>query len=140
MITNERKYLPSFAEKIDRLTICGLKEIYSKDGKEKFQQEISDILHDIQLDIDEGVEVTADIIRGIIVLTQANMEIWKNEDFARNNVALNNDTETAKALTYTHRLNGERCGAKTRIQNLIGGRVDPKINCLAENGVWNIKW
>lgn len=140
MITNHRSYRYSFAELLDRLGIVSLKYIYTKENKDNFQQEINEIVHDIQCDIDEGVVVTADILRAVIVLTQANMEVWKNEQFARDNVELNNDKETAKALTYTHRLNGERCQAKSRIQDLIGGRLDPKISCLAEGSVWNIKW
>jgi hypothetical protein len=139
MIVNHRKYLPSFAEKIDRLTICGLKEIYSA-NKEQFHQEIDDLLHDIQLDIDEGVVVTADILRAIIILTQSNLAIWQTEDFIRSNVAGMSDEETAAKLTLTHKLNGTRSIAKTMIQNKIGGRVDPKINCLAENSAWDIKW
>lgn len=132
--------MPSFAEKIDRLSICGMKEIFAKEGKEKFQEEISDILHDIQLDLDEGVLVTADIIRAIVVLTQVNLEVWQNENFIRENEDVLSDYDTAKKLTYTHKLNGTRAIAKTQIQNLIGGRIDPKINCLAENSAWDIKW
>ena len=137
MITNTRKYLPSFAEKIDRLTICGLKEIYSPDG-EKFHQEIEEILHDIQLDIDEGVVVTSDIIRAIIVLTQANLAIWLNEDDVRKDRNTKSLEEIGSNLLYTHGLNSARCIAKTRIQNLIGGRVDEKINYMGS--AWNVKY
>lgn len=134
----ERKYMPSFAELIDRLNIVQMKSVFAKEGKEKFDQEISDILHDIQLFLDEGVIVTADIIRAIIVMTQANLEIWKNEDGVRE---LNDNRKVeaiAKTLLYTHALNSTRCTAKTRVQNLIGGRIDPKINYIG--GAWDIKW
>ncbi len=137
MITNHRKYLPSFAEKIDRLTICGLKEIYSE-NKEPFRQEIADILHDIQLDIDEGVIVTADMIRAIIVLTQANLEIWKNENSVREMNETGDAEKVAKTLLYTHAVNSTRCSGKTRIQNILGGRVDPKISYIGS--AWDIKW
>lgn len=137
MITNHRRYLPSFAEKIDRLSIIGMKEIYSA-NKEQFYQEIEEILHDIQLDIDEGVVVTADIIRAIIVLTQSNLEIWRNEDSVRLRTNTSTLEETGSALLYTHGLNSTRSLCKTRIQNLIGGRTDDKINYMGS--AWDIKW
>lgn len=133
---NKYRYNLSFAEKIDRLNICQSKECYS--GTDKYAQEIQDILHDIQIDLDNGVKVTAEVIRAIVVLTQSNSAIWINEDFARLNTNNTDYEKTAKALTYTHKLNGTRSIAKTWIQNLIGGRTDSKINCLAENSAWKI--
>lgn len=138
MINNNRKYIPSFAEKIDRLSICQLKIIYSKDNKEDFEVEMADIMHDIQCDIDEGVVVTADLIKAMVVLVQANMEIWKNETDVR---GLNNGGDAAKiasTLLYTHAVNSTRSLAKSRIQNLIGGRVDVKISY--SGSAWDIKW
>lgn len=138
MITNQRKYVPSFAEKIDRLNICQMKSVFSKDHNEEFENEIAEIMHDIQCDIDEGVLVTADILRAVVVLTQANLEIWKNEDNVRLQKHTSSKAEIAEVLLYTHAVNSTRCIAKTRIQNLIGGRVDPKINY--SGSAWNIKW
>lgn len=141
MIVNHRKYGYSFAELLDRLCIVSSKLVYSsEDKRETFEREIADIVHDIQLDIDEGAVVTADIIRAIVVLTQANQAIWDNEDFIRQNANDMDDEKTASALIYTHKLNGDRSRSKERIQNLIGGRTDPKINCLAESSAWKIEW
>jgi hypothetical protein len=139
MITNHRKYGYSFAELIDRLCIVSSKLVYGNvDKREAFEQEISDIVHDIQLDMDEGVVVTADILRAVIVLTQANLAIWINEDKVREYDHTDSPEIIASTLLYTHRLNSSRCVAKTRIQNLIGGRVDQKINY--SGSAWNIKW
>ena len=44
-----RKYLPTLAELIDRLSISQLKEVKLVEHKEEYAQEISDIVHDIQL-------------------------------------------------------------------------------------------
>ena len=48
-----RKYLPTLSELIDRLSISQLKEVFIVEHKEEYAQEISDILHDIQLFLDE---------------------------------------------------------------------------------------
>jgi hypothetical protein len=141
MIVNHRKYNYSFAELIDRLCIVSSKLVYgNQDSREAFEQEISDIVHYIQLDIDEGVVVTGDIIRAIVVLTQSNLTLWFNEQAIRDYETEMDDHETASKLRFTHRLNGTRSNCKARIQNLIGGRIDPKINCLAEGTAWDIKW
>ena len=42
-----RKYLPTLGELIDRLSISQLKEVFIRDHKEEYSQEILDILHDI---------------------------------------------------------------------------------------------
>lgn len=137
-MSKEYRYNLSFAEKVDRICICQSKESYS--GTDKYQQEIKDILHDIQVDLDNGVKVTAEIIRAIVVLTQSNLAIWLGEDDIRKGQSTKTDKEKAEALTQTHLLNGTRSISKTRIQNLIGGRTDEKIQCIAENSAWNINW
>jgi hypothetical protein len=43
-----RKYLPTLAELIDRLSIVQLKEVFIPEHKSEYSKEISDILHDIQ--------------------------------------------------------------------------------------------
>ena len=81
-----RKYLPTLAELIDRLSIAQLKEVFIEDHKEEYAQEMEDILHDINLTLFED-------------------------------------------------------GAKNRIQEIVGGRKDYKIDCLAaEFKDWEISW
>lgn len=134
------RYMPSFAELIDRLNVVSSKSVYAENGAETFKQEIEDILHDINIHISQGVKVDADMIRAIVLLTQSNLAIWLNEDFIRSGSRQMSSSEKAEALTLTHSLNGTRSACKTRIQNLIGGRVDPKLNCLAEGSAWKIEW
>jgi hypothetical protein len=132
----ERKYLPTLAELIDRLSIIQLKEVFITEHKEEYAKEIADIQHDIQLILDEGKEpVTAETIRAIIVLSQMNLHIWQNETNVRNG------SEGPNKLALTHGLNGIRNTAKNRIQELVGGRKDYKIDCLAaEFKDWEISW
>ena len=73
---SERKYLPTMAELIDRLAIVQLKEVFLPEHKSEYAQEISDIVHDIQVCLDEGDEpVNAETIRAIVVLSQMNLHI-----------------------------------------------------------------
>ncbi len=50
---NTRKYLPTLSELIDRLSIVQLKEVFIAGHKEEYAQEISDIVHDINLTLKE---------------------------------------------------------------------------------------
>jgi|TARA_R100001163_G_C4862761_1_gene68255 hypothetical protein len=130
----ERKYLPTLAELIDRLAISQLKENFLSDHKEEYAQEINDILHDINIMIKDS-EVTAETIRAIVVLSQMNLHIWHNEAEARKG---NNAGEN---LLLTHGLNGIRNTAKNKIQEIVGGRKDYKVDCLAaEFKDWEISW
>ena len=132
----ERKYLPTFAELIDRLSISQLKEVKLAEHKEEYAQEISDIVHDIQLILNEknGV-ITADVIRAIVVLSQMNAHIWYNESNVRSGAS------GPSMLALTHGINGIRNTAKNKIQEVVGGRKDYKIDCLAaEFKDWNVSW
>jgi hypothetical protein len=131
-----RKYLPTLAELVDRLSISQLKEVFISEHKEEYSQEIKDILHDIQLIIEEqDVVLTAETIRAIVVLSQMNLHIWHNESNVRSG------KEGPNALALTHGINGIRNTAKNKIQEKVGGRKDYKIDCLAaEFKDWEISW
>ena len=135
-MNKERKYLPTLAELIDRLSISQLKEVFITEHKEEYAQEIADIVNDIQICIESGTEpVTAETIRAIVVLSQMNLHIWHNESNVRN------DKAGANALSLTHGLNGIRNTAKNQIQEIMGGRKDYKIDCLAADFKdWEISW
>ena len=131
-----RKYLPTLSELIDRLSIIQLKEVFITEHKEEYGQEISDILHDIDLTLSEkDVILDSKSIRAIIVLSQMNLHIWHNESNYRKGMKDGNNLE------LTHGLNGIRNTAKNRIQEKSGGRKDYKIDCLAaEFKDWEISW
>ena len=135
-MSKERKYLPTLAELIDRLSISQLKEVFITEHKEEYAQEIADIVNDIQICIESGTEpVTAETIRAIVVLSQMNLHIWHNESNVRAGKS------GPSALVLTHGLNGIRNTAKNKIQEVVGGRKDYKIDCLAADFKdWEISW
>jgi hypothetical protein len=131
----ERKYLPTLAELVDRLSISQLKEVFIPQHKEEYSQEIKDIVHDIQVLLDSSEKVNADTIRAIVVLSQMNLHIWHNESNYRKGIKDGNNLE------LTHGLNGIRNTAKNKIQEIVGGRKDYKIDCLAADfSDWEISW
>ena len=132
---SDRKYLPTLSELIDRLSIAQLKEVFITEHKTEYAQEISDIVHDIQLVLDKCEDVNAETIRAIVVLSQMNLHIWHNESNYRKGIKDGNNLE------LTHGLNGIRNTAKNKIQEVVGGRKDYKIDCLAaEFKDWDISW
>jgi hypothetical protein len=132
----ERKYLPTLSELVDRLSIVQLKEVFISEHKDEYSKEISDIVHDIQQHLNESKEqITAETIRAIVVLSQMNLHIWHNESNYRKGIKDGNNLE------LTHGLNGIRNTAKNKIQEIMGGRKDYKIDCLAaEFKGWEISW
>ena len=52
---NNRKYLPTLSELIDRLSIVQLKEVFIPEHKKEYAQEISDIVYDIGLTLKEMI-------------------------------------------------------------------------------------
>jgi pyoverdine/dityrosine biosynthesis protein Dit1 len=136
MSDEKRKYLPTLSELVDRLSIAQLKEVFITEHKEEYAQEIADIVHDINLCLQQGdKKVDAEIIRAIVVLSQMNLHIWHNESNYRKGIKDGNNLE------LTHGLNGIRNTAKNKIQEIAGGRKDYKIDCLAaEFKDWEISW
>tara|TARA_R100000900_G_scaffold46313_2_gene37085 strand:+ start:163 stop:570 length:408 start_codon:yes stop_codon:yes gene_type:complete len=130
-----RKYLPTLSELIDRLTIAQLKEVFIPDHKEEYAKEIEEICHDINLLLPDSEGIDANFIRSVVVLSQMNLHIWHNESNYRKGIKDGNNLE------LTHGLNGIRNTAKNKIQEVVGGRKDYKIDCLAaEFKDWEISW
>ena len=102
-----RKWLPAFADLIDRMTIHQLKEVF----------------------IPENIQLTGELIRSIIVLAQMNEHIWYNESEARKGRA-----QDLEKLKLTHGINGVRNRAMNLIKVLTGegNRLDLKTDCLAD--------
>ena len=119
-----RKYLPTLSELIDRLSIVQLKEEFISEHKKEY------------LVLKEGdVTMTAETIRAIVVLAQMNLHIWHNESNYRKGIKDGNNLE------LTHGLNGIRNTSKNKVQEVVGGRKDYKIDCLAADFKdWEISW
>jgi len=75
----QRKWLPTFAELIDRLSIHQLKEVFIPEHKDKFDEEMKDITSDIDAFIvDRSIPLTGELVRCIIAISQINEHIWYN--------------------------------------------------------------
>jgi|TARA_B100002019_G_C20872485_1_gene404654 hypothetical protein len=131
----QRKYLPTLNSLIDRLSIHQLKEVFLVENKENYSSEIQDIIHDIDMIIeDENIKFDGRTLRAIIVLAQMNTHIWYNESKVRKGDKDGN-------LHLTHGLNGIRNTAANIIADVNGERKDYKIDCLAaEFKDWEISW
>jgi hypothetical protein len=132
----QRRFLPTLSELIDRLSIVQLKEVKIPEHKNEYAQEIADIVHDIQLIMDQkDVVITSELLRAVIVCAQMNAHIWYNETNVRSGVA------GPSMLALTHGLNGIRNTAKNKIQEVVGGRKDYKIDCIAADFKdWEVSW
>lgn len=132
-----RKWLPSFGELVDRLSIHQLKEVLLPENKEKYFREMQDITHDIDLLIsDKNIQISAELIHCVILLAQMNAHIWYNEAKARRG-----EDQDLRLLKLTHGLNGIRTRVMNKILELIGEaeRQDKKTDCLAaEFSDWDV--
>ena len=134
--SKSRKFLPTLGELIDRLSIHQLKEVFIPENKDNYAQEMHDIVHDIDLILKENdITLDADIIRAIIVLSQMNAHIWYNESQVRKG------EKGTDNLMLTHGLNGIRNTAINKIMEVVGGRKDYKIDCIASDFKdWEVSW
>jgi hypothetical protein len=124
---NQRKYLPTFAELVDRLSIVTLKSIFIPSNKAAYDQEAKDIMYDIDLLINQkGLELNAESIRAIQVIQLANRYIWENESKVRAD-----GVQDYSLLKVTHSINGVRNTAKNVLSHQLGERKDLKVDCLA---------
>jgi len=133
----ERKYLPTLAELVDRLSIHQLKEVFIPEHKEKYQREMRDIMDDMNLIIKEqDIQLTAEILKAVVVIAQINEHIWYNESKVRSG-----ESQDLNLLKLTHGLNGIRNRTMNYLLELIDNkeRRDWKTDCLAaEFSDWEI--
>ena len=134
----DRKWLPTFAELIDRLSIHQLKEVFIPEYKEKYRREMREMMDDLDSIIKEGnIQISSELIKAIVVLAQINEHIWYNESKVRNG-----ESQDMSLLGLTHGLNGIRNRAMNYVLELIGDRdrQDKKTDCLAEDhSAWDIQ-
>lgn len=140
----ERKYLPTVAELIDRLSIVLMKSIFIPSNRAAYLKEIELIKLDITT---SGLGLDPDFIYAVLILMLTNRFIWENENAVRttpiNSVEPYGYRDIAQKLIATHSINGVRSQAKNKIANILGERVDLKIDCLAADlppdmGNWNV--
>ncbi len=136
MGSEKRKWLPTLGELIDRLSIHQLKEVFIPDNRENYAKEMKDIISDINMILEKDKDkISGDFIRAIVVLSQMNAHIWYNESQVRKG------EKGSDNLMLTHGLNGIRNTAINKIMEVVGGRKDYKIDCIAEEFKdWNVSW
>lgn len=141
-VSQQRRYLPTLSDLVDRLTIVQLKSVFIPEHKEEYVKERVLIEHDIDLILGdlakEGKYVGAAQIHAIIVIMLSNRFIWESESKARAG-----GSEQDKLLKLTHSINGVRNTAKNQLASIDGGRRDYKTDCFASElvadfGNWNI--
>ena len=110
-ILNERQFLPSFAELIDRLTVDQIKEVLLTDRSEEMAKEIKAICQDIDVLINQKhIKLSARFIRIVVILAQMNVQIWHNKDKMKIEPEKYNEY-----LKLAHQLNGLR----NQMKNLL---------------------
>ena len=136
MRNEKRKWLPTLGELIDRLSIHQLKEVFIPENKENYAKEMKDIISDIDMILEKNKDkLSGDFIRAIVVLSQMNAHIWYNESQVRKG------EKGSDNLMLTHGLNGIRNTAINKIMEVVGGRKDYKVDCIAEEFKdWNVSW
>jgi hypothetical protein len=139
----ERKYLPTFAELVDRLSIVLLKSIFIPENRDAYLEEMKLIEHDIDHmlfdpNVDRPTDINANALRAILMIAFANREIWLNESEARSG-----GSEQDKLLKFSHSINGVRAQAKNILAARMGERTDLKTDSFAAEfgdayGNWNV--
>ena len=123
----DRKYLPTFAELTDRMSICILKSIFIPENKDSYHKEVEDIMHDLDRICEESdIKLNSEIIKAVMIIMLSNRYIWENESKCRSG-----EDQDLSALKLTHSINGVRNTAKNILSKGLGERVDLKIDCLA---------
>ncbi|MEC8427449.1 MAG: hypothetical protein VXZ35_03430 [Pseudomonadota bacterium] len=110
-MSEPRKYLPSFSDLVDRLTVDQIKSVLLDSNKEQVGEEIDAICHDIDLVLQQHpVELNADLVRKIIILAQMNLHIWHLKD-----EMAKDESRYMEFLKLAHQLNGVRNQAKNAL-------------------------
>ena len=134
----KRKYLPTLAELVDRLSIHQLKEVFLHENKKKYRKEMQEMMHDLdQIIKEQDIKLSAELIKTIIILSQINEHIWYNESEVRKG-----KSQDFSLLGLTHSLNGIRNRSMNYLLELIGEveRQDHKTDCLAADyDTWDIQ-
>ena len=135
----ERQFLPSLSELLDRLTVTQIKQALLGDKNKDFYNEINKLSNDIDIIIKkENIKLDSRIIRIIVLISQINLHIWKNKDLMQEN--LENNEEYLKLLKLSHQLNGIRNRMKNQLLDIEGSKDESqkRSNFETDNLDWDI--
>ena len=117
--SSSRQFLPSLSELIDRLTVTQVKLNLLVENSEDFSSEVTKLINDINLIVNEKkIEISGELIRAIVMISQINLHIWRNKDLMQEN--LENESEYLSYLKKAHQMNGVRNLLKNYILGLEG--------------------
>jgi len=123
----ERRCLPTLADLVDELTINQIKQVLLPDGRTRFGPRMEMLSHDIDLLLAAAApDLSARIVRILVVLAQTNLHIWMLKEKAQQDEAHYMDH-----LKLAHQLNGLRNRMKNALLDAAGDG-DPavrKSNC-----------
>lgn len=136
--SNDRKYLPTLSDLVDRLTIVQQKMIFIPERSAEYEIERAAIIHDIDILLKSGHPMTGKAVTAIVMIAITNRVIWENESLARKG-----GNEQDKMLKFTHSINGVRNSAKNILAAEMGGRKDYKIDAFSAEfgdafGNWDV--
>lgn len=140
---SSRRYLPTLADLVDRLSIVLQKEVFITGHREDYRREQEAIMHDIDTILCDKPALGAAQIRAICILQLSNRFVWENESRIRDGSSDETPTIQLERLKMTHAVNGVRNTAKNVISAFDGGRLDYKVDALAANlpvahGNWRV--
>lgn len=134
---DQRMYLPTLSELIDRLSVTQIKLNLTNSNPEDFQNEIKKINNDIDLIIREKrLQLNSELVNLILVIAQLNLHIWHNKDLMQQN--LDNEGQYLALLKKAHQLNGYRNQIKNRILEIEGIEDKSQIRSNFETDGLNI--
>lgn len=106
-----RKFKPTLADLVDRLTVDQIKEVLLEGGRPAYAAEMKDLEHDIEgLIKEKNLTLSPRLLRIVIALAQLNLHIWNCKD----RMAATPE-EYDRWLKLAHQLNGLR----NRMKNLL---------------------
>jgi len=135
-MSSARQFTMTFAELIDKLSIDQIKETkLPKDRAKNYVSCIKELEHDIDALIDEKrLTASAEFIRMVILLAQANLHVWNIKDRMTEE-----PDDYMEILTFAQELNGIR----NHIKNLIleeTGELTPATKRVTFLDYQGTKW
>ena len=115
----KREFMLPLAELIDRMTITQIKTVLAQGGKDDFLRELERLRNDIDgIIMEKGINITAELLQSVVILSQLNLHIWKNKDEMQK--VMDRESEYMQLLKHAHQLNGYRNNIKNSLLKLEG--------------------
>ena len=122
----ERRYLPTFSELIDRLSIIEIKLVLDVKNSSDYLHELSLLKNDIQFELEsKDTNLDINLIQILISLGQMNLHIWYIKDKMKSQ--LDQPDKYAANMKLAHQLNGLRNQLKNTLLRLEENSSNAKV-------------